>query len=95
MFRLYAPAWLERLAYVVEVMPFHELKSSRQFPAAAGLSARLEDVLKQLPGEQRVVVELAYRFKWSREDIATILNRSIESVSSLMIEGTTALKRAV
>jgi hypothetical protein len=61
MFRVYAPAWLARLAYVVEVRSFHELESSRQFPAEADLSARLEDVLKQLPGEQRVVVELAYR----------------------------------
>jgi DNA-directed RNA polymerase specialized sigma24 family protein len=95
MFRLYAPAWLARLAYVVEGRPFLELKSSRHFPAAADLSARLEDVLKQLPGEQRVVVELAYRFKCSREDIATILNSSVESVSKLMIEGTTALKRVV
>jgi DNA-directed RNA polymerase specialized sigma24 family protein len=72
-----------------------ELESSRQFPAAADLSARLEDVLKQLPGEQRVVVELAYRFKWSREDIATILNRSVESVANLMIEGTKALNRVI
>lgn len=95
MSRLYPPAWLARLADVVAVGPFHELKSSRQFPAAADLSARLEDVLRQLPGEQRVVVELAYRFKWSREDIATILNSSVESVSNLMIEGTTALKRVV
>jgi DNA-directed RNA polymerase specialized sigma24 family protein len=95
MFRLYTPAWLTRLAYVVEVRHFHEMESSRQLPAAADLSARLEDVLKQLPGEQRVVVELAYRFKWSREDIATILNSSVESVSSLMIAGTTALKRVV
>jgi DNA-directed RNA polymerase specialized sigma24 family protein len=95
MFRLCAPAWLARLAYVVGRRPFNELESSRQFPAVADLSARLEDVLRQLPGEQRLVVELAYRFKWSGEDIATILNSSVESVSKLMIEGTTALKRVV
>jgi DNA-directed RNA polymerase specialized sigma24 family protein len=95
MFKLYAPAWLARLAYVVEGHPLRELESSRQFPAAADLSARLNDVLKQLPGEQRVVVELTYRLRWSREDIATILNSSVESVSKLMIEGTTALKRVV
>lgn len=95
MLRLYALAWLARLAYVVEGRPALESKSSRQFPTAADLSARLEGALKQLPGEQRVVVELAYRFKCSREDIATILNSSVESVSKLMIEGTTALRRVV
>jgi DNA-directed RNA polymerase specialized sigma24 family protein len=95
MFRLCSPAWLARLAYVVGGRSFRELESSRQIPAAADLSARLEDVLKQLPGEQRVVVELAYRFKWSREDIATMLNSSVESVSRLMVEGTAALKRVV
>jgi hypothetical protein len=57
MFKLYAPAWLATLAYVVEGHPLRELESSRQFPAAADLSARLNDVLKQLPGEQRVVVD--------------------------------------
>ena len=95
MFRLYAPVWLVRLAYVVKVRSSHELESSRQFPAPADLSARLENVLKQLPGEQRVVVELAYRAKWSREEIATILNCSVESVADLMIEGTKALKRVI
>jgi DNA-directed RNA polymerase specialized sigma24 family protein len=93
MFNLYAPAWLARLAYFVKGHPLGELESSGQFPAVADLSARLNDVLKQLPGEQRVVVELTYRLRWSREDIATILNSSVESVSKLMIEGTTALKR--
>lgn len=95
MFKLYALAWLATLVYVVEGDPLLELESSRQLPGAADVSARLNDVLKQLPGEQRVVVELTYRLRWSRENIATILNSSVESVSKLMIEGTTAQKRVV
>ncbi len=79
----------------MEERPLHHSESLRPFPAAADLSAQLEELLKQLPGEQRAVVELAYRFKWSREDIATILNSSVESVSKLMIEGTKALQRVI
>jgi len=92
---LYAPAWLVRLAYLVKVRSSHELKSARQSAAPADLRVRLEVALKQLPGEQSLVVELAYRSKWSREEIAPILNCSVESVTALMIEGTRALKRAI
>ena len=95
MFRWHPPALLARLLYVVEERPFLQSESPRRFPAAADLSARLEEALKKLPGEQRAVVELAYRFKLSREDIATTLNSSVESISILMLEGTNALKRVI
>jgi DNA-directed RNA polymerase specialized sigma24 family protein len=93
MFGLFATAWRGSLAYVVKVRRFHELKSARQFPAPGDRCAQFEEVLKQLPGEQRIVVELGYPFKRSREDIVTILNCSVESVADLMAEGTKALKR--
>jgi DNA-directed RNA polymerase specialized sigma24 family protein len=79
----------------VEKRHLHQSESPRRFPAAADLSARLEEALKKLPGEQRAVVELAYRYKRSREDIATVLNSSVESISILMLEGTAALKRVI
>ena len=94
MFKLYAPAWLARLAYVVEGHPLRELESSRQFPAAADLSARLNDVLKQLPGEQRVVVELTYRLRWSREDIC-LVGLLPKAPSSPMAGGLNAAKQYI
>lgn len=95
MFKWYPPALPAGRLYVLEERPFHQSESPRRFPAAAYLSAPLEEALKSLPREQRVVVELAYRFKWSREDIATILNSSVEAISKLMLEGTAALKHVV
>jgi DNA-directed RNA polymerase specialized sigma24 family protein len=70
MFSWYAPAWLARLAHFAEGRPSHELESPREFPAAADFSARLERILEQLPGERRVVVELAYRYKCQNRQIA-------------------------
>jgi DNA-directed RNA polymerase specialized sigma24 family protein len=91
MLRWNSSALLANLAYVVEERAFDYSQSLRQLSTAEDFCAQLEEILKRLPREQRLVVELAYRFRLSREDIATILNTSVESVSKLMIEGTTAL----
>jgi RNA polymerase sigma factor (sigma-70 family) len=63
--------------------------------ALQDLSARIADALPHLPTEQRVILELAYHFKCSREDIARILNCSVETVMTRMSEGTKALKQII
>jgi DNA-directed RNA polymerase specialized sigma24 family protein len=50
------------------------------------------DALSHLPTEQRVTLELAYRFQYSREDIARVLNCSVEAVMTQMSEATRALR---
>jgi DNA-directed RNA polymerase specialized sigma24 family protein len=92
MFRMYAPAWLISLTYIAKGRASQKVEPSRHDPAPAPLRARLDDVLKRLPREQRVVVELAYRLKWSREDIATLLNCSVEAVAGLMTQAAESLK---
>jgi RNA polymerase sigma factor (sigma-70 family) len=65
----------------------------RQSQAPADLSTRIADALPHLPTEQRVILELAYHFKCSREDIARILNCSVETVMTRMSEAAKALKQ--
>jgi len=67
----------------------------RQSQAPADLSNLIADALPHLPAEQRVILELAYRTKCSREDIARILNCSVETVMTRMSEGTKALKQII
>jgi DNA-directed RNA polymerase specialized sigma24 family protein len=93
-----ALAWLARFARFASVAKtpgLPEWEAALQVPAGADLRARLAQVLEQLPSEQRVVVELAYRFKCSREEIAAILNCSVDSVADLMPQITPAVERLI
>jgi RNA polymerase sigma factor (sigma-70 family) len=90
-----APAWLVRTACIVGFQIRRDLDPSRQAQVPADLSTRIADALRHLPTEQRVILELAYRFKCSREDIARGLNCSVETVMTQMSEGTKALRQII
>ena len=92
---MYAPAWLVRSARIVGFQIRRDLAPSRHAQAPADLSTRIADALPHLPTEQRVILELAYRFKCSREDIARVLNCSVETVMTQMSEGTKALRHMI
>lgn len=90
-----APAWLVRTACIVGLQIRRDSDPSRQAHASADLTTRIAGALPHLPTEQRVILELAYRFKSSREDIAKVLNCSVETVMSQMLEGTKALRHLI
>jgi RNA polymerase sigma factor (sigma-70 family) len=92
---VYAPAWLVRSASIVGFQIRRDLVPLRQSQAPADLSTRIADALPHLPAEQRVILELAYRFKCSREDIARVLNCSVETVMTRMSEGIKALRHII
>jgi RNA polymerase sigma factor (sigma-70 family) len=92
---VYAPAWLVKTACIVGFQIRRDSDPSRQSQAPADLSTRIADALRHLPTEQRVILELAYLFKCSREDIARVLNCSVETVMAQMSEGTKSLRHII
>jgi DNA-directed RNA polymerase specialized sigma24 family protein len=67
----------------------------RQSQPPADLSTRIADALRRLPTEHRVTLQLAYHFKCSREDIARVLNCSVETVMTRMSDAAKALRHIV
>ena len=90
-----APTWLVRTACIVGFQIRRDRDPSRQAQVPADLSTRIADALRHLSTEQRVMLELAYRFNCSREDIARGLNCSVDTVMTRMSEGTNALRQII
>lgn len=90
-----ARQWRERFKSA-EVGDWNELSDPSSEPSkSAEIADWLEFALRELPVKQRAVVELTYRYGYSYEEIAEIVECPVNTVKTRMFHARAALRRVV